>query len=125
MGFLKRLFGKKDSKKEPEQQPEKKTETKKAPETKKADPESKQEKKPSPTKKTATKYHVSLNRDEKSEFYKMWRVRKEQSEKTIKYFKTQEEAIDYAEDLADDTQSSVVIHKKDGSIRKQDYKKKS
>ncbi len=124
MGLLKRLFGKKDSKKEPTQQPEKKTETKKTPEAKKADPESKQDKKNAP-KEPARKYHVSLNKDEKSESYKMWRVRKEQSEKTIKHFKTQAEAIDYAEDLAEEADTSVVIHKKDGTIRKQDYKKKS
>ena len=116
MGLLKRLFGKKDSRKKPAQQPQEK------PETKKAEPESKQDKKNAP-KETARKYHVSLNKDEKSEYYKMWRVRKEQSEKTIKHFKTQAEAIDYAEDLAEEADTSVVIHKKDGTIRKQDYKK--
>jgi outer membrane biosynthesis protein TonB len=68
------------------------------------------------------KYHVSQNKDAKSDYYKQWRVRKEGSSKTIKYFDTQAEAIDYAQDLADKNDSSIVIHKLDGSIRKQEYK---
>ncbi len=70
------------------------------------------------------RYHVSQNKDDKSEFFKQWRVRKEGSDKTIKYFKTQKEAIGYAEQLADSAGSSIVIHKVDGSWRKQDYSKK-
>jgi uncharacterized protein YdaT len=87
MGFFKRLFGKSDSKQ--------KTTKKEVP----------------------RKYHVSLNKDKNSESFEMWRVRMEQSEKTIKYFETQQAAIDYAETLADESGSSVVIHKKDGTIR--------
>lgn len=70
------------------------------------------------------KYHVSQNKDEDSDSYKKWRVRKEGSTKTIKFFDTQKEAISYAEELAEKAGSSVVIHKVDGSIRKQDYSKK-
>ncbi|MFP4177624.1 MAG: DUF2188 domain-containing protein [Acholeplasmataceae bacterium] len=73
---------------------------------------------------SAARYHVSQNKDEKSDHYKEWRIRKEGSDKTIKYFKTQREAIDYAEDLAKRQGSSVVIHKVDGTLRKQDYSKK-
>lgn len=69
-------------------------------------------------------YHVSLNNDENSKFYKMWRVRKEKSAKTIKYFRTQKEAIDYAKGLAARNETRVIIHKVDGKIRKQDYSKK-
>ncbi len=69
------------------------------------------------------KYHVAQNKDAKSNYYKQWRVRKEGSSKTIKYFDTQAEAIKYAEELADKNDTSVVIHKLDGSIRKQDYQK--
>ncbi|MFU8787121.1 MAG: DUF2188 domain-containing protein, partial [Candidatus Izemoplasmataceae bacterium] len=54
-----------------------------------------------------------------------WRVRKESSNKTIKYFNTQKEAIEYAEELAAQAGTSVVIHKMDGSIRKQNYKPKA
>ncbi len=70
------------------------------------------------------KYHVSQNKDENTENFKKWRVRKEGSEKTIKFFDTQKEAIDFAAGLAESAGSSVVIHKVDGSIRKQDYVKK-
>lgn len=70
------------------------------------------------------KYHVSQNKDTNSDSFKKWRVRKEGSTKTIKYFDTQKEAIEFAEDLAEKAESSVVIHKVDGSIRKQDYTKK-
>lgn len=76
------------------------------------------------TKETNAKYHVSQNNDEKSEFYKQWRVRKGGSKKTIKFFNTQAEAIVYAEHLAEQAGSSIVIHKMDGKIRKQDYSKK-
>lgn len=69
------------------------------------------------------KYHVSKNKDSKSENFREWRVRKEGSSKTIKYLKTQKLAIEYAETLAKNVGSSVVIHKLDGSIRKQDYSK--
>ena len=70
------------------------------------------------------KYHVSQNKDENTENFKKWRVRKEGSEKTIKFFDTQKEAIDYASALAESAGSTVVIHKVDGNIRKQDYTKK-
>ena len=72
-------------------------------------------------KEKVVRYHVSLNKDAKSEFKGQWRVRKEGSKKTIKYFKTQSEAIKYAESLADSNDTSIVIHKRDGSIRKQNY----
>lgn len=70
------------------------------------------------------KYHISMNKDETSPYFKKWRVRKEGSTKTIKYFDTQKDAIEYAQDLAEKANTSVVIHKVDGSIRKQDYSKK-
>ena len=70
------------------------------------------------------KYHVSQNKDEKSPHYKKWRVRKEGSKKTIKFYETQKEAIEVAEDLAFKAGTTIVIHKVDGSIRKQDYTKK-
>lgn len=70
------------------------------------------------------RYHVAQNKDNDSEFKGQWRVRKEGSKKTIKHFKTQAEAIKYAETLADNNDTSIVIHKRDGSIRKQDYSSK-
>lgn len=69
------------------------------------------------------KYHVSQNKSKNSPYFKNWGVRRERSKKTIKYFDTQLEAIDYAQHLADQAGSSIVIHKVDGQIRKQDYSK--
>ncbi|VEU82269.1 DUF2188 domain-containing protein [Acholeplasma hippikon] len=74
--------------------------------------------------KRPAKYHISQNKDTDAEHAGEWRVRKEGSTKTIKYFRTQKEAIEFAEKLAENQDSSIVIHKRDGSIRKQDYKKK-
>ena len=71
--------------------------------------------------KDSFKYHVSQNKDKTSAYFKQWRVRKSGSQKTIKYFDTQKEAIDYAEDLAEKAGTRIVIHKLDGSIRKQNY----
>lgn len=71
--------------------------------------------------KDSFKYHVSQNKDKTSAYFKQWRVRKSGSQKTIKYFDTQKEAIDYAEDLAEKAGTTIVIHKLDGSIRKQNY----
>lgn len=73
---------------------------------------------------TIPKYHVAQNNDDKSPNFKEWRVRRSGSRKTIKHFKTQVEAIEYAEHLAEQAGSSIVIHKMDGKIRKQDYTKK-
>lgn len=70
------------------------------------------------------KYHVSQNKDKDANNFLKWRIRKESSNKTIQYFDTQKQAIDHAKDLADKAGSAVVIHKLDGSIRRQDYKKK-
>ncbi|MFA7417261.1 MAG: DUF2188 domain-containing protein [Acholeplasma sp.] len=71
------------------------------------------------------KYHVSQNKDKDADNYMKWRVRKESSNKTIQYFDTQKLAIDYAQDLALKAGSSVVIHKLNGAIRRQDYSKKN
>lgn len=64
-------------------------------------------------------YHVSQEKEAKSDFHKQWRVRKEGSEKTIKFFKTQKEAIEFANDLAEKYGGFVVVHRLDGKIRKQ------
>ena len=72
----------------------------------------------------AAKYHVSQNKEKDAKSYLKWRIRKESSDKTIKYFDTQKQAIDYAQELATQAKTTVVIHKLDGSIRKQDYSSK-
>ena len=77
------------------------------------------------TQQQSLNYHVTLDKDEDSDHYKMWRVRKERSNKTMQFFKTQAEAVDYAKNLADESGASVVIHKADGTIREQISKKNS
>lgn len=71
-----------------------------------------------------TRYHVSQSKDIKTPNYGRWRVRKSGSTKTIQFFDTQKAAIEYAKQLADTAGTSVVIHKRDGKIRKQDYSNK-
>ncbi len=113
--------------------PEKQETTTKAPEVKAVKEEKVVEvakKEPETVEKTAekvakpAKYHISQNKDTDATHANEWRVRKEGSSKTIKYFNTQKEAIEFAEKLAENQDSSIVIHKKDGSIRKQNYTKK-
>ena len=60
-------------------------------------------------------YHVSLNDDGK------WQVKAEKAEKALRVFPTQKEAIAYADAVAENQDGNVVIHKKDGKIRKQHY----
>ena len=49
---------------------------------------------------------------------------KSPNQKVIKLFDTQAEAIKYAQNLADNQDGCITIHKVDGKIRKQDYTKK-
>lgn len=100
------------------------TPTKKVEPTKEASNKEEEKDEPGSTNKNVP-YHVSQNKDKKSKFNGQWRVRKQGSSKTIKYFSTQAEAIKYAEELAESNDTSIVIHKRDGTIRKQDYSKKS
>ncbi len=120
MRLLKRLFGKKESK--PEPKPDKQVkEPSKPKETPKKTSTSSQ-KQPDKTQSTKPrKYHVTLNKNAKSDYVNMWRVRKEHSDKTIKHFKTQQEAIDFAVQLAKKDKTEIVIHKTDGTIRRQNY----
>ena len=127
MCFLKKWFGKRSKEpKETEQKTEVLKEEKvEKPEEKPKAPTTEKKQEPIEGQKNdkAVKYHVSQNKDSKSKQYKKWRVRKEGSTKTIKYFDTQKEAIEYAEGLAESQEGSIVIHKVDGTIRKQNYSK--
>ncbi|MDY0277390.1 MAG: DUF2188 domain-containing protein [Acholeplasma sp.] len=135
MCFFKKRRARKEAKRQAKLEEQKAVETKKEPIKEEVKPVEKavvkEEVKTTSTKEPvkkeaekAAKYHVSQNKDEKSPNFKQWRVRKEGSQKTIKFFETQAEAIEFAEELANKAGSSVVIHKVDGSIRKQDYSKK-
>ena len=112
----------KDAKKEePKLEPAQTKQAEKVGESKAEKHDQKQTNKTKDSTNNQARYHVSLNNDKKSAHYKRWRVRKENSKKTIKFFDTQKEAIEYAEKLADAQNTSIIIHKVDGSIRKQDY----
>ncbi|MCM1162258.1 MAG: DUF2188 domain-containing protein [Roseburia sp.] len=49
-----------------------------------------------------------------------WQVKRENSSKATKNFRTQKDAISYARDIAINQQSEVVIHGLDGKIRDKD-----
>lgn len=83
--------------------------------------EVKEEKDEASKKDSKQRYHVSQNKNPKNANYKRWGVRLSSSKKTIKYHDTQKEAIDHAEELAKANNTSIVIHKLDGTIRKQNY----
>lgn len=63
-----------------------------------------------------TRYHVSLRDDGK------WQVKREKAEKALKLFDTQAEALSYAKSVAVNQETDIVIHKRDGKIRKKNYK---
>ena len=60
-------------------------------------------------------YHISTRDDGK------WQVKLAGGEKALKLFDTQAEAIAFAKEKANNQDGSIVIHKKDGKIRKQNY----
>lgn len=74
-------------------------------------------KEPSKERKASTKkvYHISYRKEDGQ-----WQV-KLGGKKVLKLFKTQAEGIEYAKSLADNQDGSIVIHMKDGTIRKQKY----
>lgn len=61
-------------------------------------------------------YHIST-RDEDG----MWQVKLGKGERALKLFETQAEAIAFAKEKAGNQEGSIVIHKRDGKIRKQNY----
>lgn len=65
-----------------------------------------------------TNYHIVKREDGK------WHVKREGAEKALKLFDTQAEAIAYAKEKAVNQENKIVIHKKDGKIRKQKYNNK-
>ncbi|MCR5705244.1 MAG: DUF2188 domain-containing protein [Acholeplasmatales bacterium] len=63
-----------------------------------------------------TIYHVSKRTDDKNN--REWKVFIQGSDKVIKIFKTQQEALDYATNLRKDKDTTVMLHGLDGKIRK-------
>ena len=120
---------KKETKKEaPKKAAPKKVEAKKeAPKKeapKKAAPKKEEPKKAAPKKVEEKEeisnkiYHISKRKEDG-----MWQVKFAKGQKAIKLFKTQEEAIKYAKQLANNQDGSISIHKVDGKTRKQNYNK--
>lgn len=68
---------------------------------------------------TDKRYHVSQNKETLK-----WGVKFGGGAKVIKYFNTQKEAIAFAKHLSETQDGSLVIHKVDGKIRKQNYNTK-
>ncbi|MCK5731426.1 MAG: DUF2188 domain-containing protein [Tenericutes bacterium] len=89
----------KDSKKAPQPKPEKK-----AP---KAKPK---------VKKDLGRYHVLFRKEDSQ-----WYVKREGSDRVVKVLLTQKEAIAFATIKSITQKTSIVIHKRDGKIRKQIY----
>ena len=71
----------------------------------------KKETAPAKYKDKARVYHISKNDDN-------WQVKLAGGEKAIKLFKTQKEAIDYANSLVETQGGSIRIHSLKGKIRK-------
>jgi len=79
-------------------------------ETKKPKPEEKVEKP------ELGKYHILYRKDDNK-----WYVKREGSDKTLRVLGTQQEAIAWATIKALNQDTTIVIHKRDGKIRKQNY----
>ena len=62
------------------------------------------------------RYHVLYRRDDN-----MWYVKREGSDKIVKVLHTQKEAIAFATIKSITQKTSMVIHKRDGKIRKRNY----
>ena len=61
-------------------------------------------------------YHVSKRKQDGK-----WQVKAAGGAKAIKLFDLQKDAIEYAKNLANNQDARVVVHKVDGSFRKDNY----
>ena len=87
-----------------------KAETKKA-EAKPAPKKAPAKKVEEPKKESSKAYHVSQHKDG-------YKVKAAGSDKALKVFKTQKEAIDHAKKVAKNQDGHAVVHSKQGKIRK-------
>lgn len=69
-------------------------------------------------KKSLGRYHVMYRSSDNS-----WIVKREGSERILRVLETQKDAIAFANIKALTNETQIVIHKKDGKIRKQNYRK--
>lgn len=61
-------------------------------------------------------YHISKRKQDGK-----WQIKAAGGAKAIKLFDTQKEAIAYAKTLADNQDARIVVHKMDGSFKKDNY----
>lgn len=61
-------------------------------------------------------YHISFRPEENR-----WQVKLGKGSRALKLFNTQDEAIDFAKEMAKSQEGFIVIHKLDGKMRKQRY----
>ena len=61
-------------------------------------------------------YHISFRKDANK-----WQVKATNSDKALRLFNTQAEAIEFARKTAENQDVSIVIHKETGAFRKQKY----
>jgi hypothetical protein len=73
---------------------------------------------PPKPKKTLGRYHVLYRAADDS-----WIVKREGSDRILRVLETQKDAIAFANIKALSNDTQIVIHKKDGKIRKQNYRK--
>lgn len=73
---------------------------------------------PHKPKKPLGKYHVLYRSSDDS-----WIVKREGSDRILRVLETQKDAIAFANIKALTNETQIVIHKKDGKIRKQNYRK--
>lgn len=66
--------------------------------------------------KASKTYHISKRKDDNR-----WQVKAAGSEKALKLFNTQAEAIEYAKKVAGNQDANIMVHKEDGSFRKLKY----
>ncbi len=74
--------------------------------------------KPNTVQKESLDYHVNYYEDADPSLDGKWRVVREGSQRALKYFRTQKEAIDYANVIARNQNVGVIVYRKDGQIRK-------
>ena len=103
---------KKPAKKAPEKKPAKKAEPKKAP-AKKAAPKKAPIVETAEGKEIVKAYHISQRKE-----LKKWQVKGAGSEKAVKLFDTQKEAIEYANELSAKNGAAVRVHSRAGKMRK-------
>ena len=104
---------------QPDGQPEQATDESQSPSPAQQPAEEKADQGSAPARSKGTaRYHISLREDGK------WQVRREKANKALKLFDTQAEALAYAKTVAGNQETGIVVHRRNGRIRRNQYKSK-